>query len=320
MKTLRKSLAALAALAALALAASLEAGTQGRVTGKVTDSSGTAVEGVTVTVTTPAIKNFKVTVKTDKNGQYGLIVNDATLKYHMRFEKEGFNPGDRDEKFSTGDVKIVDEKLLKSSEAPAARGAAPMAAAAPSSTDIAAKAYNDGVDLLNAGDKAGAVKKFEEAVGKNPDLPQGWQALTSLAYDRKDWGKTLEYGQKATDLDPSLTNVYLMMSEAASKSGDKKAAADWQKKYADANPDTPEVLYNKGIDAYNKKNLKEAEENLAKAAEVKPGFALAHFWLGMTEFSLNKKAAAREHFEKYLQLDPNGSEASTAKELLPLVK
>ena len=285
------------------------------------DSSGNiSVEGVNVTVTTPAIKNFKVTVKTDKNGQFGLIVNDATLKYHMHFEKEGFNPGDRDEKFSTVDVKVVDEKLLKPSEA-APRGAAPVAAAsAPSKTDVATKAYNDGVDLLNAGDKAGAAKKFEEAVGKNPDLPQGWQALTSLAYDRKDWGKTLEYGQKATDLDPSLTNLYLMMSEAASKSGDKKAAGDWQKKYAEANPDTPEVLYNKGIDAYNKKNLKEAEQNLTKAAEAKPEFALAHFWLGMTEFSLNKKAAAREHLEKYLQLDPNGSEASTAKELLPLVK
>ncbi len=317
MKTLRRPLTA---LAALALAASLEAGTQGRVTGKVTDSSGAGVDGVSVTVTTPAIKNFKVTVKTDKNGQFGLIVNDATLKYHMHFEKEGFNPGDRDEKFSTVDVKVVDEKLLKPSEA-APRGAAPVAAAsAPSKTDVATKAYNDGVDLMNAGDKAGAAKKFEEAVGKNPDLPQGWQALTSLAYDRKDWGKTLEYGQKATDLDPSLTNVYLMMSEAANKSGDKKAAGEWQKKYADANPDTPEVLYNKGIDAYNKKNLKEAEENLTKAAEAKPEFALAHFWLGMTEFSLNKKAAAREHLEKYLQLDPNGSEASTAKELLPLVK
>jgi tetratricopeptide (TPR) repeat protein len=317
MKTLRRPLAA---LAALALAASLEAGTQGRVTGKVTDSSGAGVDGVNVTVTTPAIKNFKVTVKTDKNGQYGLIVNDATLKYHMRFEKEGFNPVDRDEKFSTVDVKVVDEKLLKPSEAPAARGSAPMGAPAPSASDVATKAYNDGVDLLNAGDKAGAAKKFEEAVGKNPDLPQGWQALATLAYDRKDWGKTLEYGQKATDLDPSLTNIYLMMSEAANKSGDKKAAGEWQKKYADANPDTPEVLYNKGIDAYNKKNLKEAEQNLTKAAEAKPEFALAHFWLGMTEFSLNKKAAAREHFEKYLQLDPNGSEASTAKELLPLVK
>jgi tetratricopeptide (TPR) repeat protein len=315
MKTLSR---ALVALAAVVLAARLDAGTQGRVTGKVTDSSGAPVDGVTVTVTTPAIKNFKVAVKTDKTGQYGLIVNDATLKYHMKFEKEGYSPSERDEKFSTGDVKVVDEKLLKASEASAARGA--VAAPAPSAANVAAKSYNDAVDLMNAGDKAGAAKKFEEAVAKNPDLPQGWQALATLAYGRKDWTKTLEYGQKATDLDPSISNLYLMMSEAATKSGDKKAAAEWQKKYEEANPDSPEILYNKGIDAYNKKNLKEAEQFLGKAAESKPDFALAHFWLGMTEFTLNKKAAAREHLEKYLQLDPNGSEASTAKELLPLVK
>ena len=40
---------------------------------------------------------------------------------------------------------------------------------------------------------------------KNPDLPQGWQALTIIAYQNKDWNKVLEAGQKATDLDPSLT-------------------------------------------------------------------------------------------------------------------
>ena len=40
----------------------------------------------------------------------------------------------------------------------------------------------------------------------------------------------------------------------------------------------------------------------------------------MVSFNLNKKAAAREHLEKYLSLDPNGSEAATAKEILPLVK
>ena len=30
--------------------------------------------------------------------------------------------------------------------------------------------------------------------------------------------------------------------------------------------------------------------------------------------------AAKEHFQKYLELEPNGSEAATVKELLPLVK
>ena len=36
-------------------------------------------------------------------------------------------------------------------------------------------------DLLNAGNKSGAEAKFQEAVQKNPDLPQAWHALTTLA-------------------------------------------------------------------------------------------------------------------------------------------
>ena len=316
---MKSTLRVLSALMFLAAATAAYAGTQGRVSGKVTDSAGNPIEGVTVTVTTPQIRNFKLTVKTDKNGQYGLIVNDATIKYMIRFEKEGYAPTESEKKFSTVEVTTVDQKLLKPSEGGAARpGAA--AAPQPSGADQAAMAYNAGVDLLNAGDKAGAEGKFKEAVGKNPDLPQAWLALTTIAYQKSDWPHTLEYGQKATDLDPTLSNVYGMMADAANKSGDKKAAAEWRKKYEDANPDTPEMLYNKGIEAYNKKKLKEAEEMLGKAVEAKPDFALAHFWLGMTDFTLNKKAESKQHLQKYLELEPSGSEAATAKEILPLLK
>ncbi|HYB53450.1 MAG TPA: tetratricopeptide repeat protein, partial [Thermoanaerobaculia bacterium] len=259
------------------------------------------------------IKTFKVSVKTDKRGQYGIIINDATHNYHMRFEKDGFIAAERDEKFKIGDVTVIDQKLQKPAEV--SSGAPQLSA-----NDTAIQVFNEGVDLLKAGDKPGAEAKFQSAVAKNPDLPQGWQALATLAYEKKDWAKALEYGQKATDLDPTLTSLYGMMGDAATRSGDKKAAAEWKKKFEEANPDTPEMLYNKGIEAYNSKKLPEAETMLTRAVEAKPDFALAHFWLGMTSFSLNKKAAAREHLQKYLELDPNGSEASTAKEILPLVK
>lgn len=316
---MRHTLRSLAALMILLLAGRLEAGTQGRVSGKVTDSAGNAIEGVTVTVTTPSIKNFKLFVKTDKKGQYGLIVNDATIRYQMRFEKEGYSPIEQEKKFSLSEVTIVDQKLLKPSEG-GAPGTASSAPAAPSASDQAALAFNAGVDLLNSGDKAGAEAKFQEAVAKSPDLPQGWQALTSLAFQKKDWAKTLEYGQKATELDPTVSNLYGMMAEAAQMSGNKKLAAEFFKKYEEANPATPESLYNKGIDAYNHKKLKDAEELLTKAVEAKPDFALAHFWLGMTSFTLNKKAESRQHLQRYLELEPNGTEAATAKEILPLVK
>ena len=315
---MRKANRAVIALAAFGLAAVLTAGAQARLKGRVSDSAGKPIEGATITVTTPNLRTFKMTLKSDKKGEWGTILNDATMPYHVRIEKEGYGPAESDKKVPVGEVGEVNANLASNAEASAAAGAAAQAVASPA--DQAAFAYNDGVDLLSAGNKAGAEAKFLEAVGKNPDLPQGWQALATLAYEKKDWAKTIEYGQKAVDLDPTLSKMYGIMAAAAAQTGDKKAAAEWQAKFEEANPETPEALYNKGIDAYNKKKIKDAEAMLLKAVEAKPDFALAHFWLGMASFNLNKKAAAKEHLEKYLELEPDGSEAGTAKELLPLVK
>ena len=302
----------LPALAALAVAAVALAGNQGRVAGAVTGPDGEPLEGVAITVTTPSISTFKLTTKTDKKGHYGLIVNDATLMYRMHFEHEGFAPHEEQKKFSTVEVTTVDVKMQKPTAA-----AAP---AAPTASDQAAMAYNAGVEALNAGDKAGAVAKFQEAVTKNPDLPQAWQALTVVAYQNKEWDKVLASGQKATDLDPTMTQLYQMMAVAAEQKGDKKAAAEWTAKYSEANPDTPEVIYNKGVEALNSKKMQEAADYFAKAIAVKPDYALAHYQLGMVSLNLKKNADAKEHLQKYLELDPNGSEAETAKELLEILK
>lgn len=316
MKTLMRLSAAMAILL-MSLPAS--AGTQGRVTGRVTDSAGNPVEGVTVTVTTPALKSFKLSSKTAADGKWATIVNDATILYTVHFEKEGFAPAEQqNRKFSTIDITTVDQKLLKTSEAPRAAGAP--AAAAPSANEQGTIAFNTGVDLMNAGDRAGAKAKFLESVTKNPDFPQGWRALASFAHEDKDWAHTIEYGQKATDLDPSMSRLYGLMADAATKTGDKKAAEEYRKKYEEANPDTPEILYNKGVDAYNKKNWKDAEDFLTKAATAKPDFALAHYYAGLAAMNARHNPAAKEHFQKYLELEPNGSEVATVKELLPLVK
>ena len=314
-----------AGLCAFLSAALLHAGAQCRLLGTVTDSSGAPVEGATITITTPALRTLKMTQKTDAKGKYSLVLQDCTMTYHVAFDKEGFAPASEDKKIPINDQGTLDMKLSKASEAkgvPGAPGAArgPAAAPAPSSNDLAVAAFNAGVDAMNAGDKATAETKFQEAVGKNPDLPAGWQALATLAYSKKDYAKALEYGQKAVDLDPSLTDLYPVLAASAKATGDKKAADEWSSKYAEANPESPDILYNKGIDAYNKGKMKDAEAALSKAVEAKPDFANAQFYLGMASFNLNHKASAKEHLQKYLELDPNGKEAGTAKEILPLLK
>ena len=321
---MKNTLRTLAALMVLLPAIPALAGTQGRASGKVLDSAGNPVEGVTVTVTTPSIRTFKIAVTTRKDGTYGFIVNDATLLYDLKMEKEGFvGINMAKQKFSTVEVTVIpNQSMLKTSEASAARpGAGPATGAAPpSSSEQAATAYNAAVDLLNAGDKPGAEAKLKEAVAKSPDLPQAWHALAIIAYDNKDWAKTLEYGQKAIDLDPSQTDLYGRRKDAAEKGGDKKAAAEWQKKYDEVNADSPEVLYNKGVEAWNKKKAKDAEEFFTKAVAAKPDFAMAHYHLGMVSLNLKKNDAAKEHLQKYVELDPKGAEAETAKEILSILK
>ena len=306
------------ALLGLCLAASVGASpsTQARLTAKVTDLAGNPLEGVTVTITTKNISTFKLVLKTDKRGVYATIVNDATMTYHLKFEKEGYVPFEGDKKVSIGDTGGLDAKLQKLSEAQAAA----VAAAPPSANELAVEKYNEGVDLMNAGNRAGAEAKFLQAVQKNQDLPSAWKALTMIAFDKKDWAKTIEYGQKATDLDPTLTNLYSMMAEAAKQTGDAKGSAEYLAKFAEANPDSAETLYNKGIDAYNHNKMKDAEEALTKAVTAKPEYALAHFWLGMASINLKKNAAAKEHLQKYLDLEPKGGEADTAKEMLSVLK
>ncbi len=117
-----------------------------------------------------------------------------------------------------------------------------------------------------------------------------------------------------------MTSLYPLLAEASKASGDAKGAAEWNARDAESNPDSAATLYNKGIEAYNKGKMKDAEAALARALAVKPDFANAHYYLGMAAFNQNEKALAREHLQKYLELDPNGKEAATAKEILPLLK
>ena len=321
---MKRTILLAAVLASLGTAVLLAAPSSARLSGVVTDASGQPVEGASITVTTPSLSNFKLTLKSDKTGKYGTILNDATLPYHIRVEKEGFLPVDVDKKVAIGDNYILETKLLPAGAgAAAAASAQPKAAAAtgPSSSEQAVVAFNNGVDSLNAGDKAAAETHFLEAAKKNPDLPNAWQALAQLSYEKKDWAKTLDYGRKATDLDPSLASLYPMMAEAAKQSGDAAAASEWSSKSAEANPEAnAKNLYNTGVAAYNKGKMKEAEASLTKAVEADPNFPDAHYLLGMAAFNQNKKALAKEHLEKYLELAPTGKEAATVKEILPLLK
>jgi superkiller protein 3 len=177
-------------------------------------------------------------------------------------------------------------------------------------------AYNEGVELIQKGDRAGAEKKFDEAVAAKPDLGASWKVISQLAYERKDYGKALSAGRKLLEFDPKDKDLYGILMDSAQKSGDAAAAVAYKKKFVEANADNPEVNFNAGAEAYTAGDYAAAAASFSKAIELKPDMAAAQFWLGMANYNLKKYAQARGNYQKYLELAPQGDQADNAKKML----
>jgi len=245
------------------------------------------------------------------------------------------------------DLREIDPAEFEEEEAPAARKSAPHPAPVPSVpvatsetldvqlltqqqaidqgvvkvvVDPFVVAYNAAVEAYQAADYEAAWAKAQEAVKAGPEKANAYDLAAKVALKRKDWDGVIAMGEKSLALEadnPALTGSLM---DAYRAKGDKVKAAEYEKKYIAANPDQPDVIYNQAVELYNKGNFKEAAPILAKVVDAKPDHAKAHFLLGMCDVNLNKIPDMKKHLNEYLKLDPKGSDAATAKEMLDAFK
>jgi len=296
----------LGATAALALA-------QGRIQGTVTDGQGKPIPDVAVVVTTKELLRFRMETKTDKDGHWAVIVGDATKKYVFHFEKTGYIPYEEERKLTIGGNETWDTKLLTKEQA-IQTGAVEV------KVDPFVVAYNAAVELFRADDLPGALAKAEEAIQIAPEKGNGYDLAAKIAHKSKNWDKVIEYGEKALAIEPDDIALYPALMDAYRAKGEKAKVAEYEKKFAAANPDDPDILYNQAVELYNKNDFKGAEPILRKVVELKPDFAKAQFLLGMTCVNTNKIPDMKLHLNEYIKLDPKGSDVSTAREMLDAFK
>jgi tetratricopeptide (TPR) repeat protein len=303
--------------AVVAVAGNAFAGAEGRMTGKVTDAVTKApVQNVTITVVSTGARNFKNDFKGDKNGEYRFLLIDATLAYTMTWAAPGYQPYTEPVKIKIGDTMAKDVVLTPAGAATAVAPAAGKAVAAPPKADPAIDAFNIGAGLFNDGKHAEAVVKFEEAVAAKPDLIAGWTALAKIYAMQKEYAKAIARANKAIELDPEETSMYAILYQAYTATGDKAKAAEAKSKM----PQDASSLFNDAAKLINSGKDKEAEVLLKQAVEANDKFAPAYYELGMLYVRAGKNAEAKANLTKYLEIDPNGKEAGTAKEMLKFVK
>jgi len=182
--------------------------------------------------------------------------------------------------------------------------------------DPAVTAYNEGATLMNSGDVNGAIAKFEAAVAAKPDLTAGWMALAKANHRAKAHQKAIDAAKKALESDDTDTDMWNIVYQSYTALGDKTNAAAAQKKL----PANPTQLFNEAARLINQNKDAEAEPLLQQAVAADDKFALGWYELGMVYARTGKAAEARQALEKYLALEPNGKEASTAKEMIGYLK
>jgi tetratricopeptide (TPR) repeat protein len=262
-----------------------------------------AVEGRTV----------KQDYKAKKDGTYAIFVIDGTLRYKFTVSAPGYDSYTETLKMTLGDSMKKDFELTKAGSRPAASGGTTVPAAA---AEANVAAYNEGAALANAGDIPGAIRKFEEAVAAKPDMLAAWGALAKMHGRQKNWQKAIDASAKVLEIDDSDLEMLDVQHKAYLGLGDKANA----EKIAAKLPKNANALFNDAAKSINAGNDAAAEKLLQQAITVDEKFAQAHYELGMIYVRAGKSAEAKAALTRYLELDPNGKDAATAKEMMNYLK
>lgn len=296
----------------LAFAADAFAIGQARITGKITDAvTKKPIENAVVSAKAVEAKTFKEDYKAKKDGNYAIFLVDGTIKYEFTWSAPGYQPFSDVMKLKLGEPNVRDIQLV-----PAGVATTATVPASEIKIDPSIAAFNEGAQLANEGKDAEALAKFSSAVAAKPDLVAGWQAIARVQHRNKKWAEAIAAATKAAELDPEDTDMYVILFDAYTATGEKTKAAEAKAKM----PANASVLFNDAAKAINEGKDAEAEKLLKQAVAADEKFAPAFYELGMVYVRMGKNADAKTNLQKYLELEPSGKDAPTAKEMLKYVK
>jgi tetratricopeptide (TPR) repeat protein len=297
-----------AVLAVLAIAAPVAA--QARVQGVVRDDKGQPVEGATVVIdkTDPG-RTVHFEAKTNRNGEF-IQVGLPSGSYKMTAEKDKL--GSAPSNFTVRQTSAIKMDLTLN-----------MAAAAVQAQQAALnKVFQEGVALLDAGNRAGAIEKFTAAAQSSPNCSACYNNIGTIYAQDKEFDKAEGAFKKAIEINANdadayngLANIYNAQRKFEDAALASKKAAELSGGIGAAGGGSADAIYNQGVSLFNAGKSPEAKPLFEQAIAANPNHADAHYMLGMTLAGENP-AKAREEFEAYLKLAPDGKNAALAKQFV----
>jgi len=278
-----------------------------RLPGIVVDENDQPIVGAKVVATSPDLGTFKNETTTDEDGKFKVLVLAANIKrLHLLISAEGY--GSLEDEFGlpfSARLPTVDFKLISK---------ATVARIEQAKFGIEAnRLHEEGVSAAQAGDWAAAAESFSAALEVDETLPASHANLATAAYNLEDYPRAETHARRALELGSELPDLDSLLAEALARQG----------KTAEAAALDPELranlAYNRGADEFNAGDSDKAYASFIEACDADPTLTDAHYQAGRVAFSLGKLEQARKHLEHYIEIDPDGTNIATAKQLVAAI-
>ena len=290
---------------AVVLAVSSQAAAQSMVRGTVVDGQGQPIEGAAVTIqAAEGIRSSETTTNEDgefmqiglSSGEYNVIVEKDDLRQVLPATITQGAPVELS--FQLTPTSGMTEEQIKEQQAFQALAAGAIAA-------------------LGAGRNDEAIQMFGEILLKAPDCSDCHYNI-GVAYSNGERYDEAEAAfQQAIVIAPTgaaytgLANLYNaqqrfdLAQEASAKAAELAAAG--------GGGVNAEALYNQGVILWNGGNFADAKVQFEQAVQADPSLAMAHYQLGMANLNLGQIPEARQAFEAYLGVDPDGPKSAEVR-------
>ena len=276
-------------LVGIAIALPVYAQQTGVFAGTVIGRDGKPISGATVVIERPET-GLKLEAKTDRSGRYirsGL--DDGN--YLLTVIQNGVTVASAPEKISLGfrvdhdfDLRTIDKQQGSAGGATISKVQRDAETKANTETQ---GAFNAGLNALTAGNFDEAVKQFNLAAERRPNLPVTYNRLGETYMAAKKYNEAADAYKKAIELKPDDADYFFNLGVASSQAGKDKDAVDAMQRSIKQNPKNASAYYELGL-------------ILMKNTATIPDSAA--------------------QFERFLQLEPTGQRAETAKGLLAAAK
>ena len=298
----------------------------GMIEGKVLDTAGQPMVGVAVVADRLDIA-AKFEVKTDNRGNY--LTRVPVGRYKISVLKDGSVMD------FINNVTVTSGEPTKSDfdmREIATRGRASEADLSPeerakldaerAKADAVKGAFDLGVAALGAKNWEEAIKQFQTAADADPTRDIVFANLGDAYSGGRKYEEAATAYKKAIELKPTTAAYYNNLGIIYGSAGKMDEASAALAKVAELDPaGAGQAYFNLGAMLTNRGRTKDAAAAFQKAIEFDASNAEAYYQLGISNMGTQATMGeAITAFEKYLQLQPNGPNAETAKALIEAAK